>query len=309
MAATAAVGMFDGVHLGHQALVDCVRRHAEAASQSPIVFTFDRHPLQLVAPGHAPGLLTPVDERLGLLCQAGADRAYALRFDEEMRSFTARRFMEMLRGEYGVRQLVLGFNHRFGSDRLSHFSDYQAIGQDLGVNVILCDKKVESANGAPISSSAIRALLAEGKAAEAALMLGRPYALAGTVVHGRGLGHTIGFPTANIAPAHPDQIVPAPGVYACLASIDGMEAAPAMVNIGTRPTVEGHHLTIEANIIGLDADIYGRHARLQFAHRLRSEQRFPSVSDLARQLARDRRLTLEIINDGPRGASSPPQLP
>lgn len=296
VAATAAVGMFDGVHLGHQALVACVRAYAQADGQSPIVFTFDRHPRLLVAPSLAPRLLTPVAERLALLEQAGADKAYALHFDESLRSLTARQFMTMLRDCYGVRRLVLGFNHRFGSDRLSDFCDYSAIGREIGIDVRLCSEKVTGPQGEPVSSSAIRQALADGRVRDAADMLGRPYALAGSVVHGRGLGHTIGFPTANIVPSHPDQMVPAPGVYACMATIDGMQAAPAMVNIGTRPTVEGHHLTIEANIIGLDADIYGLGASLQFVERLRSEQRFPSVDDLARQLILDRQQTILALS-------------
>lgn len=295
MATTAAVGMFDGVHLGHQALVECVRSCAQASSRAPIVFTFDRHPRQLVAPESAPRLLTPVAERLGLLERAGAEKAYALPFDERTRQMTAREFLLMLRDKYDVRQLVLGFNHRFGCDRLCDFADYRRVGDSIGVDVILCSEKVADKSGRPISSSAIRGLLSDGSVRDAAAMLGRQYALHGTVVHGRGLGHTIGFPTANVEPCHPDQIVPAAGVYACLAEIGGMHRAPAMVNIGTRPTVNGHHVTIEAHIIGIDADLYGADARLRFVERLRSEQRFPSVSDLAAQLAIDRRQTLELL--------------
>lgn len=299
MATTAAVGMFDGVHLGHQALVACVKACAQAGSRSPIVFTFDRHPRQLVAPESAPGLLTPVADRLRLLEQAGAGKAYSLPFDESIRQLTAREFMLRLRDEHGVRQLVLGFNHRFGCDRLCDFADYRRIGDSIGIDVMLCDEKVADRSGRPISSSAIRRLLVEGRVRDAAEMLGRTYSLEGKVVHGRGLGHTIGFPTANIEPSHPEQIVPAPGVYACMAEIEGIEAAPAMVNIGRRPTVNGHRLTIEANIIGVDADLYGATGFLRFVERLRSEQRFPSVADLAAQLAIDRRQTISILQTFP----------
>lgn len=295
METTAAVGMFDGVHLGHQALAACVKDYAEAGGRTPIVFTFDRHPREVVAPESAPKLLTPVADRLRLLEKAGAKRAYALAFDEDLRRLTAREFMLMLRGEYGVRQLVLGFNHRFGSDRLSDFEDYLRIGHGLGIDVKLCSEVAIDPEGRPISSSAIRGLLSEGRAKEAAAMLGRPYALKGIVVHGRGLGHTIGFPTANVEPAYPKQLLPAPGVYACEAKIGDLPEAPAMVNIGTRPTVEGHHLTIEAHIIGCDADLYGQPAELRFIDRLRSEQRFASVADLAAQLSLDRAATISLF--------------
>lgn len=295
-ATTAAVGMFDGVHLGHQALVDFVGCCARDSEREPVVFSFTRHPLQVVAPASAPPLLTAVDERLELLRLAGASQAIALDFDQALRRLTAKEFMLMLSRVYGVEQLVLGFNHRFGSDRLTDFADYQRIGSSLGIDVRLCTEMVTDPQGRPVSSSAIRQFLTDGDAASASAMLGRPYALQGIVVHGRGLGHTFGFPTANVQPSCPEQLVPAPGVYACLASVGALKSAPAMVNIGTRPTVDGHRLTIEANIIGADADLYGLEATLHFVSRLRSERRFPSVESLAAQLAIDRHDVLNLLN-------------
>lgn len=288
----AAIGMFDGVHLGHQALVADVCAHADAMHGISAVFTFDRHPLSLVAPERSPLLLTTVEQRCEYLLQAGADEAHVLRFDDDLRRLTAEEFMRMLRLEYDVAMLVLGFNHRFGHDRLADIEQYSQAGQRAGVEVCRADELVLEDCGGPLSSSAVRRALGDGDVAQARTMLGRNFVIRGCVGAGRRIGRTIGFPTANIVPEQENQFVPKAGVYACL-----FNGLPAMVNIGFRPTL-GYGLpqTIEAHVIGYEGDLYGCSAELQFVDRLRDERRFEGLEELRTQLTQDCDDALHCLN-------------
>lgn len=272
----AAVGMFDGVHRGHQALAAQVRRAAAERGLTPAFFTFDRHPLMTVAPDRAPALLSTPEQRSRWL-EPGL--TVPLTFDEDMRRMTAEEFMRMLRDRYGTRLIAIGFNHRFGSDRLPDFEDYKRIADSLGIEAILAPEEGEG-----ISSSAIRRALAAGEIDKANEMLGRPFAMAGTVAHGQALGRTIGFPTANVTPARPDLLIPREGVYA-----GRLLGHPALVNIGHRPTVgDDGHLSIEAHIVDFDGDIYGSPVELELTRRIRDERKFPSLDALRAQIALDK---------------------
>lgn len=278
----AAVGMFDGVHRGHQALAAHVRQAAAERGLQPAFFTFDRHPLQTVAPERAPRLLSTPDQRRRWL-EPGL--TVALPFDEAMRRMTAEEFMRMLRDDYGARLIAIGFNHRFGSDRLPDFEDYRRVAESLGIEAVLVREEGEG-----ISSSAIRQALAEGDIERANDMLGHPFALAGTVAHGQALGRSIGFPTANIIPAQPAQLIPCEGVYA-----GRLLGHPALVNIGHRPTVgDDGHLSIEAHVIGYDGDLYGRPVELELTHRIRDERKFSSLDALRAQIALDKASLLSV---------------
>lgn len=283
---TATVGVFDGVHAGHRALLDDM--HGVGA---PVrVYTFADHPMCVIAPQAAPLLLTPADAKRAMLLDAGADDVVTLDF-ADIRPLTAGQFMQRLAAD-GVTRLILGFNNRFGSDRLTSLDAYRSIGRGLGIEVTQAAPLIDG--DAPVSSTRIRALLADGELADANRMLTSPYTLAGTVAAGRRLGRTIGFPTANIV-TDQRQLLPAAGAYAALAEVDGA-GMPAMVNIGTRPTVDKDPaITVEAHVIGFDADLYGRTIAVRLVRRIRPVERFGSVDELRAQLELDRVATLNIL--------------
>lgn len=276
----AAIGNFDGVHRGHVHLLQHLAAEAAKRSLSPAAITFSRHPLEIIDPARVPARLTSDAERARLLSGLGVE-IITLPFTPALRAMTAAEFLTMIRRDYDVSLLLMGFNNRIGSDRLSAGSPaLQAAaaeaGVELGVSTELDDKGV--------SSSAVRAALEEGNVALAAELLGRPYAIEGTVVSGRRLGRTIGFPTANIETA-PGTALPAPGVY-----LGRSMGHRAVVNIGRRPTVEGRDdapLSIEAHLLDYSGDLYGHNIRLEFIDRLRGEKRFGSLEKLKAAIAND----------------------
>lgn len=284
----AVVGTFDGVHRGHRFLLEELRSRGEATGLSPMVVTFAAHPLSVVRPDAAPKLLTTLPERLKLLREEGAGNVVVLPFDELLRQMSAREFMTMLRDSRGVKALLVGFNHRFGCDRLEELADYRRIGREIGVDVTKADE-YRPADGIAISSSAIRKNILDGDVAAAARSLGRGYSIAGTVGRGKQLGRTIGFPTANVMDVDSDKILPATGVYAATVTV-GNQPRRAVVNVGHRPTVDcsiDAPLSIEAHIPGFDDDLYGSPIEVAFDSRIRGERRFNSLDELRSQIALD----------------------
>lgn len=296
----ATIGTFDGLHLGHTALLERLGECARSRGLHTMAVTFATHPLSVVAPARMPKLLSTDAERIRALRESGlAEAVVVLDFDAQLRALTARQFMEQLHA-VGVRMLLMGHDNAFGSDRLRGLAAYQEIGREVGIEVVECDA-VATVDGRAVSSSAVRAALADGDVSLAARMLGRPYSLGGEVVHGRGDGHKLGFPTANLA-ISPALCIPASGVYACRATVaatgplsclasEGTITLSAMVNIGVCPTLTaGQTTTVEAHIIGLPpehADLYGQRISLAFLARLRAERRFPSLQALQAQLHAD----------------------
>lgn len=285
----AAVGMYDGVHAGHKFLIDYLRLEAGTRGLTPSVITFSRHPLSVVRPLEAPGLLTSLEDRLRALDAAGAEDIVILTFNDRLRYKSARDFLSMLHHSYGIDALVIGFNNRFGHDRPQSVDDYRKIGEELGVEVISAPEYRGA--GAPVSSSIIRNHLLSGNPGKAAEALGHPYGLRATVVHGEQLGRTIGYPTANLRPADKDILIPKPGVYAGYVYTPDGERRRAMVNIGFRPTVsepEGQgHISIEAHIFDYTGYLYDEEVTVEFIDFLRAEQRFASLDKLREQLDRD----------------------
>lgn len=285
----AAVGMYDGVHLGHKFLIDYLRLEASSRGLTPSVITFSRHPLTLVRPLEAPGLLTPLDDRLRQLGEAGADDIVMLTFNESLRRKTAREFLSLLHRSYGIDALVLGFNNRFGHDRPGAFEDYKAIGAEVGVEVIAAPEF--RGLGSPVSSSVIRGHLLSGAPEKAIEALGHPYRLRGMVTHGQSLGRTIGFPTANVTPSDKDSLIPKAGAYAAFVTTPDGERRQAMVNIGFRPTVTDPDapgkLSIEAHIFDFIGYLYDEEVTVEFIRFLRNEKRFSSVEKLTDQLRAD----------------------
>jgi len=291
----ATIGMFDGVHLGHQWLLRNLIAEAGRMGLEPVVFTFDRHPLEVLAPEKAPFYLMPLADKVAMVKACGINDVEVLTFDESLRSQAASQFVAYLSDVYGVSAIMMGFNHSFGSDRLTDFNDYLKVGKSLGVEMIKGDEWCGSAARVRrVCSSSIRRVLADGDMSGAAEMLGRQYEISGVVVAGKQLGRKIGFPTANISPGEPRQLIPASGVYAVDVELDSGEQRRAMLNIGVRPTVDTSAdapVSIEVHIIGWSGDLYGKTVKIRFVRRLRDERRFPSVEALRDQL----RLDLEEV--------------
>jgi riboflavin kinase/FMN adenylyltransferase len=288
------IGTFDGMHLGHRAILSEVFGKCAAGGGRSVVVTFDPHPRSVVGGGPV-GLLTTIDERIALLEEAGIDLALVLEFTYEFSRQSAAEFYEryILRGT-GVREVVVGHDHMFGRDREASIATLREMGRGKGFSVTTVGPVMSG--GTRISSSAIRRLLAEAKVAEAAVLIGRPYSLEATVVRGDGRGATIGFPTANLRPLSAAKVVPAGGVYLAKIEIDGV-AAHAMVNVGTRPTFgEGGPRLVEAHLFGTQGDLYGRTVRVSFLGYLRGERKFSTVGELTAQLERDRDECLRLID-------------
>ncbi len=295
----AAVGMYDGVHLGHKFLIDYLRLEAGSRGLTPSVITFTRHPLSVVRPLEAPGLLTTLEDRLCRLDAAGAEDIIILPFNDRLRYKSAREFLRMLNRSYGIDTLVLGFNNRFGHDSPQSFEDYCTIGREVGVEVIPAPEYRGA--GAPVSSSMVRHHLLSGNPAKAAEALGHNYGLRGLVIHGCEFGRELGFPTANLSPVDKELLIPKPGVYAArVVTPDGVRR-PAMVNIGFRPTVsetDGHGaLSIEAHIFDFKGYLYDEEVTVEFVEFLRPERRFESTDKLREQLARDAVKARKILTD------------
>ncbi len=287
------IGTFDGVHRGHRLVLDTLKEEAARRGLQPVAISFDRHPLELVAPERAPGNLMSTSRKAELIREEGVE-PLILPFTEQLRNMRAYDWLDHIHRKYGVRLLVAGYDNTFGSDGIDmSIADYKAMGDAIGIEVIAAPE-VEG-----VSSSAVRKAVKAGDIAKAISLLGHRPELEGRVAPGFHVGHDIGFPTANLQVSS-RAVVPAPGVYAAKAFIEGYNAGyPAMVNIGFRPTFEGtakesKHQTVEAHIIGMDDELYGKNVRLEFGERLRDEKKFGSVEELKEQLLRDREGVLSM---------------
>lgn len=288
--AIAAVGMFDGVHRGHQFMLSSLVEAGRQRGLEPVALTFSRHPIASLRPGAEPRRLTSNARRADLLRRYGAERVLEMNFDS-VREMKAAQFLRVLEN-LDVRTLLMGFNNHIGSDRL-------AIGRVAAEGIIEVIGARPGEELSRVSSTAVRSALDQGDIAEAADMLGRVFSFRGKVVDGHHLGRTLGFPTANIEPEEPCQQLPADGVYAVDVRIDGEDSfRRGMANIGLRPTVESGtaRRTIEINIFDFDGDLYGRTLEVAFLERLRDERRFGSVGELAEALAADRLAARSVVS-------------
>lgn len=296
--ACAAIGFFDGVHRGHRYLIDQVKAEAEKRGLSPIIISFEEHPRLTLTPAHYwPELITTNEEKLALLAETGIDACALLRFDREMSMLTSREFMaEVLQKQLGVACLLVGYDHRFGSDLSAGFPDYVQCGRSLGIEV-LRERAFESGD-LRISSSTVRRFLSGGNVDMARACLGRPYSLEGLIVEGRHEGGRLGFPTANLRPDDEDKIVPGRGVYAIKAEIDGFKY-DGMLNIGWRPTLDnGTDQTIEAHLFDFDGtSLYGQRLTVFFEKRVRDEKKFESLEALKAQLKVDAQTVREMLSE------------
>lgn len=292
-----SVGTFDGVHAGHRAVLSQMAAGAHDAGLPAVVVTFFPHPAVVLRGLETPHYLTLPDERAELLAETGIDAVVTLEFTREMSTLSALRFMEMLSQHLGIRQLWAGSDFALGRNREGDLAALQRLGEALGYTVhSLQPVRID---GRVVSSSQVRALLAEGQVREAAQLLGRPYQVGGPVVHGDARGRTIGIPTANID-IWPQKILPANGVYAGWALLGGQRVA-AVTNIGVRPTFGTLPPLprVEAHLLDFNHDLYGQTLRLEFLQRLRAEQRFSSIEALVEQIHTDIRTAREVLQHEP----------
>lgn len=271
----ATIGFFDGVHKGHQYLFEHLREEADERGLEPLIISFDIHPRAVLQNDYIPQLLTTLEERMRLLRAHGGVQILPF---ADIQALTAAQFMERLRDEYDVTAILMGYDHRFGSDRLKHPQDYRRVGAERGIEVLTLGEFIEGEWH--VSSTEIRAALENGNIAVANELLGRPYSLRGEVVHGKGIGRTIGFPTANIRPLDPHKIVPKPGVYIAEINTPTMDNAPAFVNIDREGVIEAH-------IPSFRGDLYGQNLTLKFVRFVRDEKNFTSLEELKAQIMAD----------------------
>lgn len=294
---TVAIGTFDGVHVGHQSIIRAAVADARAAARPALVFTFDRHPAELLAPEHVPGYLTTPEQRNRLIGSLGVDGLVVARFDRALSYLPPDDFVRRILCErLGVRSVVVGADFRFGRYRAGDVSFLRRTRQDAGFSVHALEPVL--VGGEPASSTRIRDALRSGDIAQAETVLGHEYWFGGAVVLGQQLGRTLGFPTANLEATY-GQVTPKDGIYAVRVRLDDGRLFGGAASIGNRPTVEGAGRSIEVNLFDFAEDLYGRSLEVRFLQRLREERKFDSLEALKGQMARDVESARRICGETP----------
>lgn len=282
---TVAVGNFDGVHLGHKALIGAVCLGAKKRGGPSVVYTFDPHPLKILNPSASPAMLTDFAQKAELLDSLGVDVLVRARFDHDYASMEPSWFAEdVLSRVLGASEVWIGPDFAFGRNRTGNVETLRETGARLGYGVRFHDPLM--VRGGRVSSTWVRRAVSERDFTLASELLGRPFAVHGPVVRGEARGRKLGFPTANIL--HREECIPPPGVYACRALLDGGNGwLKAAVNIGANPTFGASKTTVEAHLLDFSGDIYGRNVRIEFVKAIRGEIAFASVEKLVNQIGRD----------------------
>ena len=303
------IGSFDGVHLGHRALLGRIRAHAERIGGETVVVTFDPHPRHVIgAGGPRPlKLLTLLREKIERLEELAVDHLVVVPFDAAFARQTASEYLDdFLFGRFEPHTVVIGYDHRYGVGRSGDIALLRARAAERGVTVD--ELPAQDVDQLAVSSTRIREAIAEGRVEDAAALLGTPYFLSGTVVRGDAIGRTIGFPTANLDLGSSHKLLPADGVYAVHTRIrspiakdtaqplDNLERLPAMLYVGERPSLEGKRpRSIEVNVLDFDGDLYGVTLQVDLLHHLRDDRSFDSLDELRDQLARDEVATRQLL--------------
>lgn len=291
----AAIGMFDGVHLGHVTLIGEVKRQAAAHGLHTAVITFRQHPQLVLHHGSDLKMIMTVEDKITSIAKQNVDYTVLLDFTRELSLNNSMQFIKMLRDNYGVAVLVVGYNHHFGHDTSETFTQYVAHGRELGVEIVKAPEYL--GEYAPVSSSIIRRLIVAGKVDDAMRCMGKPFTLHGKVIHGFHNGRNMGFPTANVGDIDPSIILPHHGAYAVMVETGG-HWLQGMANIGNRPTLNnGTQVSIEVNIFDFNEDIYGKDITLEFIKFLRLEFKLGSVEELKAQLVLDRQKSIKILSE------------
>lgn len=291
-----AIGVFDGIHLGHQTILGRLVERTREQNGTSIVLTFHPHPQKIISAADAPALLLTPRQKEEILGKLSIDIMVRLPFTRELSLFAPEQFVREILAQHGIREIHVGSNFRFGHQRSGDFRILQTLGQRFGFEVY--EIKQVSFRGIPVSSTRIRAFLQRGQVSLVKRWLNRPYQIRGTVVRGTGKGVQLGIPTANLDPEN--ELVPANGVYATCVRVNGM-AYPSVTNIGFRPTL--HHdfdrpPVLETHLLDFDQNLYGKPLRLDFCLRLRSEKRFENVDALKKQIEKDIRQTRKYLKRG-----------
>lgn len=289
----ATIGFFDGVHAGHRFLIEQVKAEANKLDLPAAVITFPVHPRKVLNKDYQPALLCGYKEKIERLSGMGLDYCVALEFTKEISQMSAKEFMsEILKNELNVHTLFIGYDHRFGHNRLEDFSDYERYGKEIGINVIQA-KELDPKEH--VSSSRIRHLLAEGNIEKAAQLLTYKYTISGKIVEGFKVGRTIGFPTANIQIWEDFKVVPAFGVYAVNVYIKEGKYG-GMLYIGKRPTLHnGNNVSLEVNILDFDGDLYNQSLTVELLEFVRPDEKFVGLDELKKQIFKDKETVQNIL--------------
>jgi len=288
----AALGNFDGVHLGHRRILESLLRESQATGHAPVIITFEPHPRYFFKPQEKPSLLSTPAEKLQLLREWPVE-VIPLAFDADLAALSAEEFIEaFLKERLGGQRFLLGHDHRFGKGAKGDAALLQLHVQDPARDVLILEPF--QLEGEVVSSSAIRAHLEAARVEKANRLLGRPFSYAGTIIRGDGRGKGLGFPTANLDLGYPFKAMVALGVYGGVALVDGREVS-AIANIGTHPTFGGSALKIEVHLLDFDQDLYGRWLEFRLLFHVRPERKFASVDELREQIGRDVASTREHL--------------
>lgn len=286
-----AIGFFDGVHRGHQAVIGEAQKTAQSSGWLPAVMTFDPHPRAVLGKAPIHRFLTPLDEKLALFKELGVKRTYVVRFDSTFASLSKEAFVDEVLVPLGVRAVSVGFNFTFGHQAKGKAHDLQELSQGRFLAKVVEPIFLANHDQEPVvvSSTRLRQSLAEGNMEMVETILGRPYAIEGTVVHGDGRGRKIGFPTANLELSQP-YLIPRRGVYLVRVEMEETHGF-GLMNIGVRPTFAGTQMEerLEVHLLDKSGDFYGKKLRVHFIHFLREERKFASVEELISQIQRDQK--------------------
>jgi riboflavin kinase/FMN adenylyltransferase len=284
-------GVFDGIHLGHQAVINTLLKHAAHDNLASVLVGFYPHPLAFLAPERCPPLLTPLPKRVEILQQFGVDEIVMLSFDAQIASMSPEAFVErVLLEKCRAKHVVVGYACQFGKNRAGNAERLVELSNGYAFDVSVVPPT--EIDGAPVHSTRIREALAQGDLRQSAQLLGRPYSLIGKVVHGDGRGREIGFPTANIETQN--QVYPPNGVYAIRAKLEE-RWLDGVLNIGMRPTFNGVNIQVEGHFFNFDEIIYGKLVEIFFVKKIRSERKFPNIEFLVQQIQRDIAAATEIL--------------
>ena len=298
-------GTFDGVHIGHQAVIGRVVEEAHRCGLPSVVLSFDPHPLKFIAPDKAPLLLTPSVKKLELFEGLGVDVAVLAKLEPQLAEMSPRQFVEgVLIGKLRAQKIVVGPDCSFGKGRLGNVEVLKGLGERFGFNVHVVPKK--RIDGLPVSSTRVRRAIEEGEMKLAERMLGRHYSLLGRVIKGEGIGGRIGYPTANLDTN--DQLLPPKGVYAAWVRLEEGRFK-GLLYIGERPTFEGEEIRAEVHILDFSGDIYGRWLEVELVEMIRGEKRFSSPEDLAKRLSQDERIARRMLTAESDGKKNYPLSP
>jgi riboflavin kinase / FMN adenylyltransferase len=278
------IGNFDGVHKGHLALFDQVKERAEFLGGQSVVVTFEPHPIKVIKPGNGPPLITPTQQKLGLIDAAGIDVIFCIPFSKQFAAISARDFVEKILVErIGIKEIVVGYDYTFGRNREGNIEFLKEMGSLSGFAVHVLEQVL--IDQTPVSSTSIRNMVREGNLSGAKMLLGRDYQICGTVVKGKNRGgRLLGFPTANLKLV--DELTPKVGVYAVEVLIDD-QAYYGLTNIGYNPTFVNNQFSVETHILDFSKDLLGESIRVNFIERLRDEKTFASIEDLSEQIRKD----------------------